>query len=79
MKFQFPNKNNLKTKFILLDSKICKACWMCIETCPNGVINKVDFFFHKHSKIIKAENCKGCQKCIKICESKAISLIILEK
>jgi len=63
-----------KTNFILLQSNLCKACWTCIEVCPNGVIGKVDVLFgwHRHARIDFAEQCKGCKKCVITCPNQAI-------
>ena len=60
------------TKFILIDTHKCQACWECIETCPNQVLGKVDLFFHKHVRVDRAEACKGCKKCVKVCPHEAI-------
>ena len=67
--------SNHQTKYIHIDTKKCKACWQCIESCKNKVIDKVNIFFHKHAKIKNAESCVGCYKCVEICENLAISKI----
>jgi len=63
------------TLAIQLNTKHCKACWKCLEACPKQVFGKIDFFFHKHAKIVKAKNCIGCLKCIKVCPHGALSAI----
>jgi NAD-dependent dihydropyrimidine dehydrogenase PreA subunit len=60
------------TQYICLDSHLCRACWKCIEACPNGVIGKIDIFFHRHSHIEHPEKCKGCGKCVRACPQNAI-------
>jgi NAD-dependent dihydropyrimidine dehydrogenase PreA subunit len=61
------------TKYIRLDTRLCQACWKCIEACPNGVIGRIEFLFHKHTFIENANKCKGCQKCVKACLQQAIT------
>jgi Pyruvate/2-oxoacid:ferredoxin oxidoreductase delta subunit len=61
-----------KTKFILIDTHQCQACWKCVEICPNQVLGKVSVFFHQHVRVDQAEACKGCKKCVKVCPNAAI-------
>ena len=62
------------TEYIKLDTHLCKACWECIEACPEGVIGKAGFWFHKHARIVHSEKCKGCQKCVNACSQQAITV-----
>ncbi|MDD5398253.1 MAG: 4Fe-4S binding protein [Dehalococcoidia bacterium] len=64
-----------RTKYILLNTRLCRACWKCTTACPNGVIGKVDFLFHRHARIDHAEKCKGCSKCVKACPQGAITAL----
>ncbi|WP_442786021.1 4Fe-4S dicluster domain-containing protein [Marinifilum sp. D737] len=57
---------------IQIDSKKCKACWMCIEVCPNNVLGKINILWHKHAKIVNQANCIGCLKCLKVCGFNAV-------
>jgi len=61
-----------ETGYILLDTHKCTACWECVTACPRHVLGKVDVFFHKHSRIDRAEKCKGCLRCVKACPNGAI-------
>jgi NAD-dependent dihydropyrimidine dehydrogenase PreA subunit len=70
-----PVIRHTETKYIRLNSHLCKACWKCVETCPNGVIGKVKLLIHKHSRIDHAEKCRGCKKCVNACEQKAITYL----
>ncbi|NMC13101.1 MAG: ferredoxin family protein [Chloroflexi bacterium] len=60
------------TKYIEINTRLCEACWKCVEICPNGVLGKIDFFGHHHVKIEHAEACKGCKKCVRACPNEAI-------
>lgn len=69
------NRGQTRSKYIQLDTRKCKACWKCVEACPNNVIGTVNLPWHKHALIINSDNCSGCTKCIKACEFMAISKI----
>jgi 2-oxoglutarate ferredoxin oxidoreductase subunit delta len=68
-----------RTEYICCDSGKCKACWECLEACPNDVFGKINILIHKHVKIVNRDNCTGCLKCIKACGHRAISPIAVEK
>jgi uncharacterized Fe-S center protein len=72
MKFRPPFSRRTETHFILLDTSHCKACWECVDICPQHVLGKIDFHFHRHACIDRAENCKGCLRCLKACSNQAI-------
>jgi len=59
--------SKISTSHIWANTRRCKACWKCIETCPKQVIKKVGFLWHKHIAIQNGDNCTGCKKCIKAC------------
>ena len=67
-----PHQRHTNTKYIELNTHLCQACWTCVEACPNGVLGKIDIFFHKHARIDDAQACKGCLKCVKACQNQAI-------
>ena len=60
------------TEFIRLDSKQCKACWKCIEECPENVFGRINIFLHKHAKIVYRDHCTGCLRCVTACDYGAI-------
>ena len=66
-------RNNTPLRFINVNTANCKACWECLENCPNKVFDKIDFLGHRHIKIRNPENCTGCLKCVKVCASGAIT------
>jgi len=72
MKLRFPFPHHTETLFISLDTSRCKACWRCVQVCPQLVFGKVDFLFHRHARIDRAENCKGCLLCLEACSHQAI-------
>ncbi len=55
-----------QTPFVTFNVHRCKACWKCLEKCPE-VIAKVSFLWHKHVVIRRADECIGCLKCVKAC------------
>lgn len=61
-----------QTKYILLNTRLCKACWQCVEACPNNVLGKINLLIHRHVRIENPLKCKGCMACIKACNYKAI-------
>jgi NAD-dependent dihydropyrimidine dehydrogenase PreA subunit len=61
-----------QTEFIRFDSRKCKACWKCIEICPENVFGKINVIIHKHMKIANSSCCIGCMKCVKACSFDAI-------
>jgi len=69
------NRRQTKTKYILLDTGKCEACWKCMEVCSNNVFGRVNLPWHKHALIIDSDNCTGCSKCVKACEFNAISKV----
>lgn len=60
------------TAYIAINTKLCKACWKCVDACPKGVMGKMDFFFHRHARIVNPGDCIGCRACEKACPEGAI-------
>jgi 2-oxoglutarate ferredoxin oxidoreductase subunit delta len=75
MKPRSSTREYARTKYIQLDTRKCKACWKCLDSCPNNVIGRINLPFHKHARIINSINCKGCLKCLNVCESNALSKV----
>ncbi|MDR1056019.1 MAG: 4Fe-4S binding protein [Prevotellaceae bacterium] len=67
MKESFDVLNKIHTPYVCANLRKCKACWKCMYNCPEKVIGKVGFLWHKHIVIKNAGNCIGCKKCIRIC------------
>jgi uncharacterized Fe-S center protein len=68
MKPRFLRGEHAQTAYVQLDTRKCKACWKCINACPNRVISKIDFFGHRHARIGESEKCSGCLKYLKTCD-----------
>ncbi|RJP66329.1 MAG: ferredoxin family protein [Ignavibacteriales bacterium] len=66
-------QKNQSTKYILLDTHKCRACWNCVNKCSKKVIGKINLFFHKHAVIKNPVECTGCLNCLKACSVSAIS------
>lgn len=64
--------SHTETRYIRLNTSRCKACWACVDVCPQNVFGKVDFHFHRHARIDRAENCLGCLCCLDACSNQAI-------
>lgn len=58
---------------IRLNTRMCRACWKCVTTCPQKVFGKIDFPFHKHVRIEHGERCLGCLVCVQTCPHGAIT------
>ena len=68
------------TAFVRLNIETCTACWKCIDTCPNKVMDKSYLYIAgslilTHVLMYDANDCSGCLKCIKACKFNAISIM----
>lgn len=61
------------TSFLALDRSLCQACWRCVAVCPESVLGKLEFGWHKHAVVDSGERCTGCGSCLKACTSGALS------
>ena len=68
-------KESIRTAYVLLDTRKCKACWAYIQNCKQQVIGKVSLPWHKHALIANSSKCTGCLKCINECQYGAFSKI----
>lgn len=62
-----------ETEHIILNVKLCQACWKCVDSCPKHVLGKVNLPFHKHVLITNPNSCIGCKKCVSGCETGALT------
>jgi Pyruvate/2-oxoacid:ferredoxin oxidoreductase delta subunit len=75
MSHHYPFGRHTHTDFITLNTRLCKACWACVDNCPRQVINKVQLFNHQHAHIRAKERCRGCLRCVRVCPNASISPI----
>jgi 2-oxoglutarate ferredoxin oxidoreductase subunit delta len=66
--------NHRQTDFIRFNAHKCKACWNCVNTCPE-ILGKIDILWHKHVQIVYPDRCIGCLQCVKACPVGAFSPI----
>jgi 2-oxoglutarate ferredoxin oxidoreductase subunit delta len=74
-------KNKKKGK-IIIDRERCKGCHLCIEVCPNNVIEVEESFNEKgyfparfKQDATEGENgCVGCAMCATVCPEVAIEV-----
>ena len=63
---------------ILIDADSCKGCYLCIEACPKGLIQKSDNLninsYYPAEFIDKDESCNGCMLCALICPEVSIEV-----
>jgi ferredoxin len=79
MKTTLLQNDTTQTAFVHLNIQACTACWKCIETCPNKVIDEsflyiADTLIHSHILMYDASECSGCLNCIDSCKFNAISI-----
>jgi ferredoxin len=69
------NSHQKETKYVCLETRLCQACWKCLEACPSQVLGKIDIVWHRHIRIQNAIACNGCKKCVRVCDSGALTYI----
>ena len=79
MKLYGPFHRSHMTRYILVRTGLCEACWDCLAVCPNQVLGKLEFGPHRHIRISAGENCKGCKKCVQACPQHAIEYVYQKK
>lgn len=69
-----------------INPQSCRACKMCIETCPKGLIELLPLNRSKAAVLCKNKDkgvlarkeckaaCIGCMKCVKVCETGAVTV-----
>ena len=79
MKLHSPFQRHKMTKYILVNTRLCEACWDCLDVCPKQTLGKAGFGPHRHIRISASENCNGCKKCVNACPHGAIEYIYQAK
>jgi len=73
---------NSKKGRIVIDSKLCKGCYLCVSVCPNELIviseelNEKGYYPAKFTETNTVEDrkCTGCAMCAVICPDIAIEV-----
>ena len=63
------NENECRYRFVVDESK-CIGCSVCVETCPNEVLESED----GQPCAVRQEDCEGCEVCVAVCEQEAIEI-----
>lgn len=53
----------------VVDEEVCTRCWLCVDYCPEGVIEKGE-----RAAEINYILCKGCGVCAEECPREAIKM-----
>ena len=51
MKLHNPFRRHTMTKYIQVNTRLCEACWSCLDVCPNQVLGKLEIGPHRHIRI----------------------------
>jgi len=54
----------------IIDTDECTGCGICIDTCPNDVLELIDDV----STVVNEEACTGCGACAEECPMEAIKI-----
>jgi 2-oxoglutarate ferredoxin oxidoreductase subunit delta len=76
MNQRWPFSHSDHTRFIVVDTSLCEACWACVEVCPRKVLDTVKFLWHRHVRIDNPAACTGCRRCVEVCVHGAITRVL---
>lgn len=64
-------------QYISIDSTRCKACYLCVNTCPKKVIEAGTEFNpngYQFAVPVRNEDCIGCRQCAFLCPDLCITV-----
>ncbi len=53
-----------------IDTDECSGCGICVDTCPNGVLDIVG----STASVVNEDSCDGCGECMEECPLGAIDV-----
>jgi len=56
-----------------IDSSLCRACGICVELCPKGVLKAVPPL--RKAQVAEPDKCTGCLLCQELCPDWAVDVI----
>lgn len=73
MNHRWPFSHADHSRFIVIDTSLCKACASCVAVCRNRVLGMVAFLWHRHVRLDDPDACTGCRRCVAACQHGAIT------
>jgi 2-oxoglutarate ferredoxin oxidoreductase subunit delta len=70
---------NKKTFIVRIDERLCKACRLCVDFCPKGVLALADRLSERGVTPAEAqapEACIGCRNCTTVCPEGCVELFV---
>jgi 2-oxoglutarate ferredoxin oxidoreductase subunit delta len=67
---------------IVVNRERCKACYLCLQFCPQDVFDKEEGFNAKGYQPIRAarpQDCIGCRSCTMVCPDVVFELYELQR
>jgi len=68
MTFRFSSSRPYRNPYIRLNTRRCKACWSCVDICPQHVLGKIDFYFHHMLGLSGLKNVKDAYDVSKLAQ-----------
>lgn len=66
-----------KKYLVKINEKYCKGCYLCILSCPKGIIKKskeIGPNGYVPVESINDDECLGCNNCVTVCPDAAIEI-----
>jgi NAD-dependent dihydropyrimidine dehydrogenase PreA subunit len=61
--------------YVVIDKERCKACYLCINECPKGLLKVGEELNHMGERVVEfsGDGCIGCAMCAIRCPDLAIT------